>query len=128
MSASTLTERAASFNSDIVRARSVEERGSLPSNARVEPSWSAAEFSLPSSQFSPFSTVFLYLPPFGPPLCVSPAARNGSRDMPVAAIWSVEDPSNFHDPSFCCIRPPPRHAARSAGPTRRGATIRKQIR
>src|SRR3954467_9331481 len=59
------------------------------------------EPSLAISQFSPFSTVFLY---FLPNLWVSPAARNGRRASPVEAVLSLLDPSNSQDPSFSCLR------------------------
>src|SRR5436190_243651 len=38
-----------------------------------------------------------------PNLCVSPAARNGSRAIPVAAILSLLLPSNSHEPSLSCM-------------------------
>src|SRR5437868_9448234 len=59
------------------------------------------EPTLAISQFSPFSTVFLY---FLPNLWVSPAARNGSSARPVEAVLSLDEPSNSQEPSLSCLR------------------------
>src|SRR4051812_31049251 len=65
------------------------------------PSEPLPDLSWAISQFSPFSTVFLYLVPN---LCVSPAARKGSSARPTAATLSLLDPSNSHEPSLSCLR------------------------